>query len=257
MNWLKTFLTSSVGRKYLMGVTGLFLCFFLVMHLSGNFLLFIGEETYNNYAHMLHSNEELLMIVEVVLYVALVGHILVAVGLQPWNRAARGQRYAFVQSKRDDRVLHGSLPTPDRTMLLSGIVVLLFLIVHLSDFKFEWGWSELQDGNAAAKAKVIVSDGIRGAIYIVGSLVLGIHVAHGLQSAFQSLGLNHSKYTPTIRRLSWVFGLIVGLGFGCFPVVGWLNAWGKAPAPEKTTQQPADIESPAGSLAVNEAPAGI
>ena len=228
MNWLKAFLFSSVGRKYLMGATGLFLCFFLVVHLIGNLLLYVGENTYNEYAHKLHGNPEFLVVAEVLLYTAFVLHIGYGVGLQFLNRSARSERYAFQQSKRRDRVLNPAMPTPDKTMFLTGLVILFFIAVHLSDFKFEIGWREALEGSEPfAKARMIVSNVVRGLIYLVGSLVLGVHVSHGLQSSFQSLGWNHPKYTPTIRCLSWLFGVIVALGFGSFPVVAWIGSWGQ------------------------------
>lgn len=227
MNWLKAFLFSSVGRKYLMGVTGLFLCFFLVVHLIGNLLLYVGQDTYNEYAHKLHSNPEFLILAEVLLYTAFVLHIAYGISLQFMNTEARPTGYAMKQSKRRDRVLAPGAPTPDRTMFITGLVVLLFLAVHLSDFKFEFGWRDsLGEVDPFTKARVIVSNTVRGLIYLVGSVVLGIHVTHGLQSSFQSLGLNHPKYNPAIRKLSLVFGIVVALGFGSFPIVAMIGGWG-------------------------------
>jgi succinate dehydrogenase / fumarate reductase cytochrome b subunit len=226
LNWLKAFFVSSVGRKYVMGATGLFLCFFLVVHLAGNLLLYVGEETYNDYAHKLHSTPEFLYLAETLLYAALGLHIAFAVCLQFENWEARPQRYAFAQSKRKDRVLSANLPTPDKTMFLTGLIALLFIIVHVSDFKFEIGWHEaLGSAEPFAKARIIVSNWLRVIIYLIGSTVLGIHVMHGLQSAFQSLGWNHSKYMPTIRYLSWIFGLVVIFGFGSFPVMAVISGW--------------------------------
>ncbi|SFH79949.1 succinate dehydrogenase cytochrome b subunit [Planctomicrobium piriforme] len=231
MNWLKAFLVASVGKKYLMGVTGLFLCFFVVVHLAGNLLLYVGSDIYDEYAHKLHANPEFLIAAEVLLYAAFAFHIGFALWLQFQNRAARDKRYAYVQSKRQDRVLHGAMPTPDKTMFLTGLVVLLFLAVHLSDFKFELGWSSLEGAAPAVKAKVILSHVVRGAIYLVGAVILGVHVTHGFQSSFQSLGWNHPKYTPAIRCLSVILGLVVAIGFGSFPIVAWISNWGSMPAP--------------------------
>ena len=227
MNWLKAFLFSSIGRKYLMGATGLFLCLFLVVHLIGNLLLYAGSGIYNEYAHKLHSNPEFLVLAEIVLYAALAVHISYGICLQFVNRSARQVRYAMQQSKRQDRVLSQAVPTPDKTMFLTGLVVLLFLAVHLSDFKFEFGWDVLESAEPAVKARLILSTLTRSLIYFVGSVVLGVHVSHGLQSSFQSLGWNHPKYTPLIRCLSWLFGVVVAIGFGSFPVVAWIGNWGQ------------------------------
>ncbi|MEZ5942825.1 MAG: succinate dehydrogenase cytochrome b subunit [Planctomycetaceae bacterium] len=220
MSWLTAALKSSVGRKFLMGLTGLFLCLFLVVHLAGNLMLYVGPETYDEYAHKLHSNAELLVIAEVALFAAFVVHIALAISLTQTNNAAREQEYAVKQTKVPGRTLNLLGMTPDNTMVITGLVVFLFLIVHLSDFKFEWAWGDQLDGlEPYAKAKFILADAGRVLIYVVGTIVLGVHVAHGLASAFQSIGFNHPKYTPTIKSASRVFGLVVALGFGSIPLV--------------------------------------
>jgi succinate dehydrogenase / fumarate reductase cytochrome b subunit len=104
--------------------------------------------------------------------------------------------------------------------MVTGVVVLAFLLVHLSDFK----WFDLRHTAPATnlepfdKALVILQDKISFAVYIVGSVVLGYHVLHGFQSAFQTLGFNHPKYTPFIKFLSLVFAITVAVGFGSFPL---------------------------------------
>jgi succinate dehydrogenase / fumarate reductase cytochrome b subunit len=221
LNWLAAALKSSVGRKFIMGLTGLFLCFFLVVHLAGNLLLYVGEETYNEYAHKLHSNPEFLLVAEILLFSALVGHIALAISLTGSNTGARSVRYAVKKTKVEGRVLNmfGWI-SPDNTMMVSGLIVLLFLIVHLGDFKFESWWGEALEGKEPYQvAQVILADVSRMVIYLVGSVVLGVHVSHGLASAFQSLGLNHPKYTPTIKVASRIFGIVVALGFGTLPIV--------------------------------------
>ena len=220
MNWLSAALKSSVGRKFLMGITGLFLCFFLVVHLAGNLMLFVGQETYDEYAHKLHSNAELLVIAEILLFAAFAVHILLAVSLTFTNNDARRQGYAVQRSKVPGRTFNFLGMTPDNTMVISGLIVFLFLTVHLSDFKFEWAWgSQLETLQPYEKAQVILADAGRVIVYVIGSLVLGVHVSHGFASAFQSIGLNHPKYTPTIKTLSRAFGIVVALGFGSIPVV--------------------------------------
>lgn len=225
MNWLNAFLTSSVGRKYVMGLTGLFLCLFLVVHLAGNLLLYVGPEAYNAYAHKLHDNPEFLIAAEILLYAAFLFHIYLAVVLTRANKSARDRSYAQKQSKIEGRALLASL-SPENTMFLTGFIGLLFIIVHVSDFKFELFWGEaVASLEPFEKAQLIVADVTRGAIYLVGAIVLGIHVSHGFQSAFQSLGFHHNKYTPSIRCCSWLFGVIVALGFGSFPVLKFLGLW--------------------------------
>jgi succinate dehydrogenase / fumarate reductase cytochrome b subunit len=220
VSWLNAALQSSVGRKFVMGLTGLFLCLFLVVHLAGNLLLYAGPEKYDEYAHKLHANEEILVIAEVLLFGAFAAHILLAISLAFTNSAAREHDYAVKRSKVPGRTMNLLGLTPDSTMVITGLLVFLFLIVHLSDFKFEWAWGTELDGlEPYAKAQYILADAGRVLIYLIGSVVLGVHVAHGFASAFQSLGFNHPKYTPTVKTVSKVFGLVVAVGFGSIPVL--------------------------------------
>ncbi|WP_437186051.1 succinate dehydrogenase cytochrome b subunit [Planctomicrobium sp. SH668] len=230
MNWLKAFFASSVGRKYVMGATGLFLCFFLVVHLAGNLMIYAGFEVYDEYAHKLHSNPEFLVLAEILLFSALAFHIAYGIWLTFSNREARTERYAFQKSKRKDRVLTETVPTSDKTMFLTGLVILMFLIMHLNDFKIQGGWETAFEGATPSdKVQIVLSHTFRGVLYLIGAVFVGIHVSHGLQSAFQSLGVNHPKYTPTIKYASWLFGLVVAVGFGSFPIVAWISGWSASP----------------------------
>lgn len=220
MNWLTTALSSSVGRKYVMGLTGLFLCFFLVVHLAGNLLLYVGPEAYDHYAHTLHEQKAALVVAEVFLFGAFFLHIYLAFTLSGSNVTARFKSYKTKKSKRDDRMV-ASLVAPETWMFRSGAIVLLFLIVHLGDFKFEFWWGpELHSIESPyEKAGFILHDFLRLIVYSIGSIVLGVHVSHGFASAFQSLGINHPKYTPCIHWCSIAFGWIVGIGFASFPII--------------------------------------
>lgn len=216
MSWLLNALKSSVGKKFIMGGTGLFLCFFLLVHLVGNLLLYVGADAYNHYAHALHANQEFLIVAEVILYLAFFGHIGIAFATIQENLAARPVRYGHPRkSKVPGRTLNVLGLTPDGTMAITGAIVLLFILVHLSDFKFEIGWGS-EGLEPFDKAKLILGDMSRKAIYLIGSLVLGVHVSHGLASAFHSLGMNHPKYTPIIRKVATVFAIVVAVGFGSF-----------------------------------------
>ena len=217
--WLVRACSSSIGKKFVMAVTGLALCGFLVVHLGGNLLLYVGAEKYNHYAHALHAQEILLLIAEVGLFAMFIGHIVLAVATGIENNAARPTDYLMRQSKQEQ----GPLAAPaSSVMFATGIVVLLFLILHLADFKFEARLKkDVQDLEPFAKALVYLRDPISAAVYIVGSLVLGYHVLHGFQSAFHTLGFNHPKYTPTIKFLSFVFAAVVALGFASFPFWAW------------------------------------
>ncbi len=236
MNWLMNALSSSVGRKFVMALTGLFLCLFLVIHLAGNLLLYVGPETYGNYAHALHEQKAFLLFSQVLLYTAFLLHIFLAFRLTALNVTARFTSYRKKASKRDDRVV-ASVVAPEAWMFRSGAIVLLFLIVHLTDFKFELGWSAVLEGQSHyAKAGIILRDIGRAIIYALGSVALGVHVSHGLASAFQSLGVNHPKYNGCIKWSSVAFGWIVAVGFASFPLIWALTA---APAPSAPASQAA------------------
>jgi succinate dehydrogenase / fumarate reductase cytochrome b subunit len=219
--WPVKALSSSIGKKTVMAITGLALCGFLVVHLGGNLLLYVPDdgEKYNAYAHALHAQEILLPIAEIGLLILFVGHIWLALKTKFENDTARPVEYAMRQSKLDE----GPLAAPAASvMFATGIMVLLFLLLHLADFKFEVTHrAELEGLKPYAKAILILHDPITFVVYIVGSLVLGYHLLHGFQSAFQTLGLNHPKYTPFIKFLSFVFAIIVAVGFGSFPLWAW------------------------------------
>jgi len=212
-----------------MGLTGLFLCLFLVIHLAGNLLLYVGPEAYDNYAHMLHEQQAFLAFSQIFLYGAFFLHIYLAFTLSMSNVTARFQSYKTKASKRDDRMV-AALVAPETWMFRSGAIVLLFLIVHLSDFKFEFGWGILESvPSSYDKAGIILRDTGRAIIYILGSTVLGVHVSHGLASAFQSLGFNHPKYNGCLKWCSIAFGWIVAIGFASFPIVWYLTDKAAAP----------------------------
>lgn len=215
MNWLWKALSSSVGKKVLMAITGLGLCGFLVAHLAGNLLLYAGPEAYNHYAESLHAQQVLLVVAEIGLLLLFVVHIGLSLKLTQENQSARPVGYEMKQSKLPEAPL--VKPAHD-IMFGTGIVILLFLILHLADFKFGVRGIAPDGETPFEKALRVLKDPLTFAVYIIGSLVLGYHVLHGFQSAFQSLGLNHPKYTPTIKKLSVVFALVVALGFGSFPL---------------------------------------
>lgn len=222
LSWLTAALKSSVGKKCVMGATGLFLCFFLVVHLAGNMLLWVGAEKYNHYAEALHANPALILAAEVVLYTVFGLHLYLAFSTNTSNETARGQDYAVKKTKRTDRTFNTPLGwTPDSTMFTTGAVVLAFLILHIIDFKFPQVISpELEGLSPFNKAAYLLSQSWRQLAYLVGCLFLGVHVAHGLQSACQSLGINHPLLRMPIRKLSVIFAFAMVIGFGSFVVWG-------------------------------------
>lgn len=217
--WVIRFVTSSIGQKILMGFTGLGLCGFLVAHLSGNLLMYKGSRYYDEYAHFLHSSE-LLPLAEAGLFAMIAIHLILAFTTWRMNSAARTQDYAEKHTKQSLGML---LFAPHNVMVGTGLVVLLFLVVHLSDMKFELR-NRVAEGTAPfSHALHVLKDPVSATIYVVGSLVLGIHLAHGFQSAFRSIGFSHPKYSPFLGKLSIVFAIVIAVGFASLPVWFYFN----------------------------------
>jgi succinate dehydrogenase / fumarate reductase cytochrome b subunit len=195
-------------------------------------LLFAGAEAYNDYAHALHNNQAFLLAAEVFLYAAFIAHIYLAYATNTENQAARGNPYAVKQTKRQDRTVNVFGWTPDTTMFVTGAVVLLFLIMHVSDFKFDIDTVHQRSVSAEEpydKAVELMGAPMRAVAYTVCCLFLGIHVAHGFASAFQSLGVNHPRYNGCIKLAALAFAVLVAVGFASFALWG-LSQAGKAPA---------------------------
>ncbi len=215
-NWLVRTLSSTLGKKLVMSLTGLLLCGFLLIHLAGNFLLYVSAEAYNHYAHSLHEQEALIKIGEAGLIVLFVAHIYLAISTTRANRAARRRSYAMKRDK--DSIPTGPLH-PESWMFISGSIVLLFVILHLVDFTFQVRPDLQYEGKSPYdKAVMILENPLSMAVYLVGSLILGAHLLHGVQSSFQTLGINHPKYNRVIRAASMIFAVVIGLGFASFVV---------------------------------------
>ena len=207
MNWFTNTFVSSVGKKLMMAVTGLFFCLFLVLHLAGNLTLYMGKDVFNSYAEHLHSLGPLVTVAEWGLLIFAVVHVSTGLFLFYQNFKARPQRYA-VNKRAGGRTLGSA------TMPYTGVVLLLFVFYHLFNFHFvdKTHTTIFQIvSNAFAQPGYVL-------IYTFAMIIAALHVSHGFWSAFQTLGVNHPKYTPFLRGLSLVFSLIVGIGFGFIPI---------------------------------------
>lgn len=211
MKFLLAYARSSIGQKQLMGLTGLLWCGFLFGHLSGNFALIIGPEAFNKYAHFLSSLGELLYVMEAGLVLTFLLHAYFGMRVYMQNKKARGaQNYAMPSNK-------GGSHFAARMMAASGITMLIFVVLHLKQFKFGTEYQTLINGLPVRDLYRTVIEMYASPIftgwYVIAMLLLGIHLTHALQSSLQSLGLNHPKYTPTIKKVSTFFGVVVAGGF--------------------------------------------
>lgn len=207
--------TSSVGKKYLLGVSGLMLSLFAISHLAGNLLLIQGREAYNDYAAGLHAIPGFLF-VEWGLAAVFILHIVIAIKVSMENNAARGRSYS--QHKMQ------SVGKSAATMKYSGSLLLVFLVVHLLNLRFKI-LPAVDVPNATdfdAVQHLFANAGMVG-FYVVMCVVVGFHLGHGLQSSLQSLGWYHTDVTPRIRSLSFWFGLVMAVGYASLPLYVMFN----------------------------------
>lgn len=203
------FLASSIGKKIVMGCTGLLLVGFLVMHLAGNLTLYADADghAFNAYCEKLQSLGPLLLIAELLLGALFLSHIYLGVRLTMENRDARHARYEI----RSDR---GRKTAGSATMFLTGACVLAFLIKHLIDFRFHAGFQS----DPAASVKAACKSPATVLIYVVAMGMLGLHLSHAIQSAFQTFGLTHPRWKHVVRVLGLAFALLVPLAFASLPL---------------------------------------
>lgn len=209
-----------------MAVTGFLLCGFLIAHLAGNLTLYADSDgqKFNEYSEELHALGPLVPIAEIGL-VALFGlHILLAVATTRRNRGARSSNYEVKRPKKSDKT---AVFDPSYLMVLTGIVIFLFLLLHLSDLRFgtfdgeshsRMGEFVKSEAVTATHVHSVLRDPLSFGVYLVASVLLGIHVCHGVASAFQSLGIDNPRYKSWIKCLSISFAFVVGAGFASFPV---------------------------------------
>ena len=209
--------SSSLGKKYLMAITGLFLCSFLVIHFLGNIALFTDPVQFNEYTRFMSSNP-IIRVMEIVLVTGFLTHIVDAIILTRANKKAQPVKYAMNKNKSS---------WYSRNMGLTGSVILAFLILHLQSFWYEYKFGEVlmtvdSNGDPIKDMFTIVktafSEWWYSAIYVLAMILLGSHLNHGFQSAFQSVGLRHKKYTPTIKMLGTGFSISITVGFISFPI---------------------------------------
>ncbi|MBV2169916.1 MAG: succinate dehydrogenase cytochrome b subunit [Bdellovibrio sp.] len=209
------FLGSTVGKKYLMGISGLIWAGFVLAHMAGNLLIFVSHDAYNSYGHALTSGN-IIYVAEAVLVLALLTHIYTAVSLTIHNRGAKQQAYA-APAKGAKKVSLAS-----RTMAAQGALVLVFIILHIITFKYGVYYETTVNGVvmrdlAKLMAEVFQSPAYVG-WYVVCLILLGFHLSHGVGSSFQSLGLMEGTYRQLWKKLSCAYAAIVALGFIAQPL---------------------------------------
>jgi succinate dehydrogenase / fumarate reductase cytochrome b subunit len=233
MTWFASYVRSSIGAKHIMAVTGLLMFLFAIVHMLGHLQMFGGPEMYNRYAHFLQELWEVKWPVRVGLLALLLIHAVTAIGLVARNRAARPTAYA-----RYTPVVSSPV---GRAMAFTGLLVLAFLVFHILHFtlgQVQPGAFHVMDAKDRWDAYGMYVHGFQNpaiyAVYLVGVLLLAMHLGHGAASWLQSLGLRHPKY-PT-DRLGPALGVLLFVGYMLPPTAIVVGAF---PA--------ASVSSPGGS----------
>lgn len=221
-------LTSSLAKKYWMALTGLFLCLFLVGHLVGNLQLLMpfGKEAamqFNAYAKFMTSNP-LIKIMSYLTYFSILFHAIDGFLLVAQNRKARPVKYQMYDPSKNSK-------PSSRYMAILGTIILIFIVTHMVNFWARMHFSDMpvmidDNGEKMNDLYGVVLAFFRhpdygmvaAILYAVSMAFLAFHLSHGFQSAFQSLGVNHRKYTPLIKKAGMAFSILVPLLFAIIPI---------------------------------------
>lgn len=217
---IRKILSSSIVKKQILAASGLCLCGFLIVHLLGNCLIYVGADAFNLYAHTL-INSPLIYPAEFILFFLFLIHIVVAISLVIENHRARPEKYYMkVHTGRGANLASSTMP-------YTGIITLIFLITHLIHFKFGTEYLTILDEEEVRDIYRLVmeyfADPLHVFWYIIAVCVLGVHISHGFWSAFQSLGIDHPNYNLLLKKASKGFGIVVGLGYSALPVFCYLK----------------------------------
>lgn len=211
----KCFFSSTIGRKEVVAITGLGLTLFVLSHMLGNMLILVSPKAYNEYSHALISNP-LLIYAEGGLVLAFLIHILMTALLTLRNFAAKGQRYA-VSAKGDK-----ATGCVNKTLWYQGMIIFVFVILHLATFKYgSYYTANYGNGDMRDLHKLVIEVFSQPGYvvwYVIALLALGMHLSHGVESLFQTMGVNHPKYNCAIKIFGRAYALIVLAGFLSQPI---------------------------------------
>ncbi len=217
MNNLSAIATSTVGRKILNGLTGLLLCIYILVHMAANTLIICNPTAFNLYAHFLMSLGALLIVIEILLLAVFVLHALTAITVWWSKQKARPDKYKKVTGAGGTR----RKPFSSITMIYGGVIMIVFLVWHVATMKYGSHAVFVHNGKEMIDLyHTVVEQFTQGWVVIFYEIVMitvGFHLWHGFWSAFQSLGMNHPKYTPIINAVGYVFAIVIAAGFLAVP----------------------------------------
>ena len=209
MTTRRSSLRSLITTKFIIGVTGVLLFAYLILHIAGNLMVFLGRDTFNNYSHALISNP-LVVPVEIGLVIVFLIHLFKAVTMTFQNQSARPVKYA----KKTWAGGASQKSLASSSMILTGLAILIFVPIHVKTFKYG-AFYDVGDGVRDLYRMEVenFSSPLAVLFYVVMMVVVGLHLWHGVASSFQSLGLNGPRFTPWIRKIGKVSAVVIAGGF--------------------------------------------
>ena len=199
-----------------MAVTGLFLISFIALHLAVNLLTLVSADAFNEASHFMGTNP-FIQIMQYVLALGFILHIAMGIQLTMKNRQARPVAYAMNKPAENSS-------WSSRNMIVTGLLILLFLVLHIKDYFWEIKFGDMSMQSDYELVTTLFQNPLYTFIYLFSFILLGFHLDHGFQSAFQSVGANHYKYTPLIKLLGRIFSVIVAIGFSAISLYFYLSS---------------------------------
>lgn len=220
-------INSSIGRKIAMALSGFFLLFFLLQHLSINLLSVVSGDSFNEVSHFMGTNPLVQFVLQPILAFGVVFHLAMGIKLELQNRASRPVKYAMEKASENASWM-------SRNMIITGLMIMLFLGLHFYDFWFpeinvKYMQGDMSGLNQEGGFRYFEElqhkfvDPIRVGLYVLSFVFLSLHLMHGFQSSFQSVGFRNNKHTPTIQKLGTLYAIAVPAGFIFIALFHFLN----------------------------------
>lgn len=216
---------SSIGKKLIMSISGLFLIVFLLVHMCINLLVIFDSsgDLFNEAAHFMATNP-IIKIMEPVLALGFLFHILFGIYLELRNNAARPVKYAVANKSEAS--------WSSKNMLLTGIMILVFLIIHIWNYFYKIKFTDLIESGQMTESELVRNLFMPerwyfSIIYIISFILLALHLNHSLQSSLQTMGLNNSKWLPRWKWIGSLYAVIIAAGFSMIPIVIFINEYFK------------------------------
>lgn len=212
----RPFFLTTVGKKYLMAITGLIWAGFVFAHMAGNLLMFVSADMYNTYGHAITSGN-FIYIAEAVLIISFIVHVICAISLTIENRKSGGAGRYAMQTNGEKAISKAS-----KMMAVQGTIVLFFVISHISTFKYGTYYETTVNGVVMRDLFRLIVEVFQQpgffAWYLVSLVLLGLHLSHGVGSIFQSLGIRNDKYAPLVCKIRVFYSAVVAGGFILQPI---------------------------------------